>query len=90
MIQLEFSLSFFIQSKLIEPVLPQAAQLGMHLFCYITFTTQLEMHLLLRDLIKDTPLAKDSKKRYRRNQKKKKKAQRDSNLRPQEFCSAGV
>ena len=39
-----FSLcTFFTQSELIEPVSPQAAQLGIH---YIAFTTQLEMHLL--------------------------------------------
>ena len=31
------------------------------------------MHLLLRDLIKDTPLVKESRKRLRRNWKKKKK-----------------
>ena len=34
--------------------MPQAAQ-----------NTQFETHLLLRDLIKDTPLVKESRKRYR-------------------------
>ena len=36
--------TFFTQSELIEPVLPQAAQLGIHFYCF--HNTQLEMHLL--------------------------------------------
>ena len=34
----------FTQSLLFEPVLPQAAQLGIHFYCF--HSTQLEMHLL--------------------------------------------
>ena len=34
---------FFTQSELIEPILPLAAQLGIHFFFH---NTQLEMHLL--------------------------------------------
>ena len=75
------AISFFTQSELIEPVLPQAAKLGIHF--YFFYKTQLEMHLLLWDLVKDTPLLKESRKRERRNQQKK-KAQ-DSNPRPQDY-----
>ena len=42
-----------------EPVWPQAAQLGIQLFCF--HNTQLQMHLLM-DQIKDTPLVKESRK----------------------------
>ena len=35
---------FFPQSELIEPVSPQAAQPGIHFYCF--HNTQLEMHLL--------------------------------------------
>ena len=42
---------FLSQSKLIKPVLPQAAQLGI----FFNFSHHfIEKHLLLRDLIKDT------------------------------------
>ena len=41
---------FRSQSELIKPVLPQEAQLGIFLTLRIIFK---EMHLLLRDLIKD-------------------------------------
>ena len=36
---------FFTQSELIEPVTPQAAQLGIHFFNFF-HNTQLEMYLL--------------------------------------------
>ena len=58
-----FRLTFFTQSELIEPVSAQAAQLCIHFLLYYFHNTQSEMHLLLRDLIKDTPLVKESRKR---------------------------
>ena len=48
---------FFFQSEVIEPVLPQAAQLGIHFF-YATHST------FLRYLI--TPLVKESRKRLKK------------------------
>ena len=45
--------------------MPQAAQLGIHFLSYFFHKTQLEMHLLLRDLNKGTPLVKESRKRER-------------------------
>ena len=75
---------FFTQTELIEPVSHQAAQLGIHFF----HNTQLEKHLLLRNLIKDTVLVKESRNRWMK--KKSPAPGRISNLQPQEFCSAGL
>ena len=44
-----------------EPVWPQAAQVGIHLFCF--YNTQLEKRLLMNQ-IKDTPLVKESKETW--------------------------
>ena len=55
--------SFFTKSELIEPFSPLAAKL----YFFFHFT-QLEMHLLLGDLIKDTPPVKERRKRW--NKKK--------------------
>ena len=54
--------AFVTQSELIEPVSPEAAQLGIHFF----HNTQSDMQLLLRELNKDTPPVKESRKRWRR------------------------
>ena len=74
--------NFFTQTELIEP---QAAQLGIHFF----HNTQLEMHLLLRDLIKDNPLVKESRKK---EEEKNPSTWRDSNPRPTHYeaCSTVV
>ena len=54
---------FFVQSELIEPVTPQAAQLAVH---FIAFTTHSWRCSYLRDLIKDFPLVEESKERFKK------------------------
>ena len=51
---------FLTHSELIEPVSTQAAQLTINFLLYFFHNTQLEMHLLFRDLIKDTPVVRES------------------------------
>ena len=54
---LTVTISFFkTQSEVIEPVLPQAAQLD--ILFYISFIAHSYRRASLRDLIKDTPLVK--------------------------------
>ena len=84
----------FTQSELIEPVCTQAAQLGINFIIFLSQHTVRDL-LLLRDLIKNAPLLKESRKRWRRNQKKNEKKKKprswpDLNPWPQEFCSACV
>ena len=52
---------FLTQSELIEPVLPQAAQLGNHLL--LPSTTYSRRCSSLSNLIQETPLVKESRKR---------------------------
>ena len=51
----------FTQSELIEPVLPQAAQLGIHFLIIFLSQHAVRDAPPLRDLIKDTPLVKERK-----------------------------
>ena len=46
------------------------------------------MHLLLWDLIKDTPLVESRKKLKEEEGRENPSTRQDSNPRPQEFCSA--
>ena len=64
--------TFFTQSKLIEPVSPQVAQLGIHFL--LSSHTINERCTSLRDLIKETQLVKGSRKR-----RKKPSNQNDTN-----------
>ena len=70
---------FLTQSELIEPVLPQEAQLSIHFLLHFFHNTLLEMYLLLRDMIKDTPLVKEEIKKKSKEEEKKPSNQRDSN-----------
>ena len=55
---------FLAQSEFIEPFSPRAAQLGIHfLIIVLSQNTVLDGPPFLRDLIKDTPLAKEIRKR---------------------------